>query len=97
LKAAAIVAHEHHKKYDGTGYPRGLKEHGIHIYGRIVAIADVFDALSHPRCYKLAWTKEDAVKYMHDHKGSHFDPKLIELFFSDMAYLENIMRVYADA
>jgi len=97
LKAAAIVAHEHHEKYNGTGYPRGLKEHSIHIYGRIVAIADVFDALSHPRCYKLAWTKEDAVQYMHDHKGSHFDPKLIELFFSDMGYLENIMRDYADA
>ncbi len=96
LKAAAIVAHEHHEKYDGTGYPRGLKEDAIHIYGRIVAIADVFDALSHPRCYKLAWTQEDAVKYMYDHKGSHFDPKLIALFFSDMAYLENIMRTYAD-
>lgn len=96
LKAAAIVAHEHHEKYDGTGYPRGLKEREIHLYGRIVAIADVFDALSHPRCYKLAWTQEDAVRYMHDHKGSHFDPKLIALFFSDMAYLENIMRTYAD-
>lgn len=96
LKAAAIVAHEHHEKYDGTGYPRGLKEREIHLYGRIVAIADVFDALSHPRCYKLAWTQEDAVNYMNDHKGSHFDPKLIALFFSDMAYLENIMRTYAD-
>lgn len=96
LKAAAIVAHEHHEKYDGTGYPRGLKEHAIHIYGRIVAIADVFDALSHPRCYKLAWTQEDAISYMHDHKGTHFDPKLITLFFSDIAYLENIMRTYAD-
>ena len=97
LKAAAIVAHEHHEKYDGTGYPRGLKEREIHIYGRIVAIADVFDALAHRRCYKEAWTLKESMDYMNAHKGSHFDPKLIDLFFSDTSYLENIMTVYKDA
>lgn len=96
LQAAAIVAHEHHEKYDGTGYPRGLKEREIHIYGRIVAIADVFDALSHRRCYKEAWTLEDAVQYMNDHKGRHFDPKLIDLFFSDLDYIKGVIRDYSD-
>jgi len=96
LKAAAIVAHEHHEKYDGTGYPRGLKGREIHIYGRIVAIADVFDALSHRRCYKDAWSFEDAMDYMQSHKGRHFDPRLVDLFFSDIAYVKNIMKVYAD-
>ncbi len=96
LQAAATVAHEHHEKYDGSGYPRGLKGHDIHIYGRIIAIADVFDALSHRRCYKEAWELEDAIKYMKEHKGSHFDPVLIDLFFSDMEYIKNVMRVYAE-
>lgn len=97
LKAAAIVAHEHHEKYDGTGYPRGLEARGIHIYGRIVAIADVFDALSHRRCYKEAWTFDDAMGYMKSHKGTHFDPTLVDLFFSDIEYVKNIMKVYAES
>lgn len=96
LKAAATIAYEHHEKYDGTGYPRGLKETEIHIYGRITAIADVFDALSHRRCYREAWAFEDAVSYMKEHKGKHFDPKLIDLFFSDMDYIKNVMSEYID-
>ena len=96
LQAAAIVAHEHHEKYDGTGYPRGLKGRDIHIYGRIIAIADVFDALANRRCYKEAWTFDDAMDYMKAHKGTHFDPTLVDLFFSDVAYIKNIMRVYAE-
>jgi len=96
LQAAATVAHEHHEKYDGTGYPRGLQGRDIHIYGRITAIADVFDALSHRRCYKEAWELEDAINYMKEHKGNHFDPKLIDLFFSDIDYIKNVMREYAD-
>jgi len=96
LQAAAIVAHEHHEKYDGTGYPRGLRARDIHIYGRIIAITDVFDALSHRRCYKEAWTLEDAINYMKDHKEDHFDPTLIDLFFSDIEYIKNIMDRYSD-
>lgn len=96
LQAAAIIAHEHHEKYDGSGYPRGLKEHEIHIYGRILAIADVFDALSQRRCYKQAWDLEDAIDYMKEHKNSHFDPKLIDMFFSDIDYIKEVMREFAD-
>lgn len=84
LKAASIVAYEHHEKYDGTGYPRGLKGDDIHIYGRITAIADVFDALSHDRCYKKAWELEQILTLFKEQKGKHFDPKLIDLFFENL-------------
>ncbi len=96
LQAAAIVAHEHHEKFDGTGYPRGLKGHDIHIYGRIIAIADVFDALSHRRCYKEAWSLEETLSYMEVNAGTHFDPVLIKLFLSDISYIQDIMRRYSD-
>ena len=84
LKAASIVAYEHHEKYDGTGYPRGLKGGDIHIYGRITAIADVFDALSHDRCYKKAWELDQILTLFKEQKGKHFDPKLIDLFFENL-------------
>ncbi|PHR57317.1 MAG: hypothetical protein COA44_06350 [Arcobacter sp.] len=96
LKAAAIIAYEHHEKYDGSGYPRGLKEHEIHIYGRILAIADVFDALTQRRCYKSAWSFDQAIEYMKKHKGSHFDPRLIDMFFSDLDYIKGVMQELAD-
>ena len=96
LKAAAIMAYEHHEKYDGTGYPRGLKDNEIHIYGRILAVADVFDALSQHRCYKEGWTLDEAIEYMKKHKGSHFDPELIDMFFSDIDYLKNVMQEFSD-
>lgn len=81
LKASAIVAKEHHEKYDGTGYPLGLKENEIHIYGRITAVADVFDALGHDRVYKKAWPLSDICDFLNNEKGKHFDPVLIDLFF----------------
>jgi len=84
LKAASIVAYEHHEKYDGTGYPRGLKGDDIHIYGRITAIADVFDALSHDRCYKKAWELDQILTLFKEQKGKHFDPQLIDLFFENL-------------
>ncbi|MDF1881657.1 DUF3369 domain-containing protein [Sulfurimonas sp. MAG313] len=96
LQAAAIIANEHHEKYDGSGYPNALKGKEIHIYGRIIAIADVFDALSQRRCYKQAWELEDVIRYMKEHKGSHFDPDLINLFFFDMDYIHEVMREFTD-
>ena len=80
IKAAAIIAYEHHEKWNGTGYPRQLKENDIHIYGRIVAIADVFDALTHARCYKEAWSITKAIDYIKDHRGTQFDPELVDIF-----------------
>jgi putative two-component system response regulator len=80
MQAADIIAYEHHEKWDGSGYPRGLRGEDIHIFGRIVALADVFDALTHKRVYKDAWSVDDAVSYIIEGKGKHFDPSLVELF-----------------
>lgn len=80
MKAADIIAYEHHEKYNGEGYPRGLQGKEIHIFARIVAIADVFDALTHKRVYKAAWSMEDAVNYIIEHSGDHFDPELVAIF-----------------
>ena len=84
LKAAAIVAHEHHEKFDGSGYPKGLHGENIHIYGRITAIADVFDALGSKRVYKEAWELEDILELFIAESGKHFDPKLVELFLENL-------------
>jgi response regulator RpfG family c-di-GMP phosphodiesterase len=74
LKAAAVIAHQHHEKYDGSGYPQGLKGDAIHLYARIVAVADVFDALMHKRCYKEAWPLEQVVEHLRSVAGQHLDP-----------------------
>jgi len=84
MKGASIIASQHHEKWNGTGYPNGLKGEEIHIYGRIVAIADVFDALTHKRQYKSAWTVDDAVKYIIEHEGSQFDPMLVKIFIEHL-------------
>jgi len=81
LRSAATIAYEHHEKWDGTGYPLGLKGEEIHIFGRITAIADVFDALSSQRSYKSRWSNDEILKYMRTQSGKHFDPALIEIFF----------------
>jgi len=91
FKIAKIVAGEHHEKYDGTGYPKKLKGEEIHIYGRIVAIADVFDALSFKRAYKDSWSTNDVLSYMKDMSGSHFDPHLIDIFFK---HIDEFLKIY---
>jgi putative two-component system response regulator len=80
MKAADIIAYQHHEKWNGEGYPQGLKEEEIHIFGRIVALADVFDALIHKRIYKEAWSIEDTVDYITAQSGKQFDPYLVEIF-----------------
>jgi len=82
-QTAEIVAASHHEKYDGSGYPKGLKGDDIPLYGRIVAVADVFDALTSVRPYKKAWPIEDAKQYVIDHSGTHFDPKCVAAFLAD--------------
>ena len=84
LKAAAIVSHEHHEKWDGSGYPRGLAGEEIHIYGRITAIADVFDALGSERVYKKAWEDDRIFALFNEQKGKHFDPALVDMFFDNL-------------
>ncbi|PUE63557.1 response regulator [Arcobacter caeni] len=96
LKAAAIVARDHHEKWDGSGYPQNLKEKEIHIYGRITAVADVFDALGSDRCYKKAWKDEDVFQLLLDEKGKQFEPKLINLFFENINKFKEIRDRYKD-
>ncbi len=84
MSAAAIIAHEHHEKWNGKGYPQGLKGSEIHIYGRIVALADVFDALSHTRRYKEAWDMSEVVAYIKAHDGTQFDPDLVTIFIEHL-------------
>jgi HD-GYP domain-containing protein (c-di-GMP phosphodiesterase class II) len=76
----AKIALTHHERWDGKGYPHGLKEDNIPIYGRIVAVADVFDALTAKRPYKKPWSLAEALTFMLDNSGKIFDPKLIDIF-----------------
>jgi len=84
LKLAATVAYEHHEKYNGKGYPQGLKAEEIHICGRITALADVFDALGSDRVYKKAWEDERIFNLFKEERGEHFDPVLIDIFFEHL-------------
>lgn len=84
LKLAATLAHQHHEKWDGSGYPQGLKGEQIHISGRITAIADVFDALGSARVYKPAWEDEQIFELFKKERGKHFDPQLIDIFFTHL-------------
>jgi response regulator RpfG family c-di-GMP phosphodiesterase len=84
LKAAAVIAHQHHEKYDGTGYPQGLKGEAIHRFARIVAVADVFDALSHKRCYKDAWPISQVKEHLREVAGHHLDPKYVDVLIANM-------------
>ena len=84
LRAAAIVSYRHHEKWDGSGYPNGLSGKKIHIFGRITAIADVFDALGSDRIYKKSWELEKIIEFFKEQKGKHFDPELVDLFLANL-------------
>ncbi len=97
LQAAAIVAHEHHECFDGSGYPRGLKGEDIHIYGRITAVADVFDALSSKRVYKKAWPLAEVMVYFDQESGHCFDPVLVKLLVDNLHTFVQIGNRYVDS
>jgi putative two-component system response regulator len=80
MKASAIIALQHHERWDGRGYPNQLKSNAIHPYARIVALADVFDALANRRHYKAAWPLEEVITYINEQRGKQFEPKLVDLF-----------------
>lgn len=83
LKAGGVIAYNHHEKYDGSGYPNGLKGENIPLFGRITAIADVFDALTSNRPYKKAWNIDEAFNLLLEEKEKHFDPILVDLFIKN--------------
>ena len=96
LQAGHVIALHHHEKYDGSGYPDGLKGEEISLYGRIVAIADVFDALTSERPYKKAWSFEDAVALLEREKNKHFDAKLVDLFLGSLDEVRAIYRRFKE-
>ncbi|UJF31630.1 HD-GYP domain-containing protein [Paenibacillus hexagrammi] len=97
LKTAAIVAYEHHEKWNGKGYPRGLKGEEIHIFGRITAIADVFDALGSERVYKKAWELDRILNLFKEERGEHFDPHVVDAFFEQLPAILKAQVRYSDA
>jgi len=96
MKTAATLAGEHHEKWDGSGYPRQLKGNAISLYGRITAIADVFDALGSDRCYKKSWPDERIFTLLKEQRGQHFDPTLIDHFFAHLDDFLAIRNQYRD-
>jgi len=97
LALASCIALTHHEKWDGSGYPNRLAGEAIPLAGRIVAIADVFDALTSVRPYKEAWTVEAAVQLLEQQKGRHFDARLVDLFLQQMPAICAIRERWAEA
>lgn len=96
LQAGAQIAISHHEKYDGSGYPRGLRGNDIPLFGRIVAVADVFDALTSERPYKKAWSLDDARHFLEEGRGKHFDPLCVEAFLAEWDDVLDIRQRFAD-
>jgi response regulator RpfG family c-di-GMP phosphodiesterase len=96
LRTAAIVAAQHHEKWNGSGYPNGLAGEDIHLYGRITAIADVFDALASDRVYKKAWELDRILNLFKEERGQHFDPKVVDTFMEQLPKILQIRDQYCD-
>jgi response regulator RpfG family c-di-GMP phosphodiesterase len=96
LQNAAIISQQHHEKFDGEGYPQGLVGDNIHIFARIVAVADVFDALTHKRCYKEAWPIDQVIKTMSESSGTHFDPMVLKALLDNIDLALAINNKYPD-
>ncbi len=97
IQTAARIVLLHHERWDGQGYPQGLKEDEIHVHGRIVAVADVFDALSNKRVYHKAWTWDEVFAYFLEESGKHFDPCLVDILLANREKFIAIWNQYHDA
>ncbi len=96
LQLGATIAHQHHEKWNGKGYPGNLKKEEIHIAGRITALADVFDALGSKRCYKEAWPSEEILNLISQERGEHFDPELVDILLNNIEEFSAIRAAYPD-
>jgi response regulator RpfG family c-di-GMP phosphodiesterase len=96
LKAAATIAHEHHERWDGKGYPRKVKGEDIHVYGRIVSLVDVFDAIFSDRVYRKAMPLEKVLGIIKEEKGQSFEPRLVDLFLANLPRFLAITERYQD-
>ena len=97
LRMASTIAGQHHEKWDGSGYPIGLKGEEIDISARICALADVFDALGSTRCYKQPWPLERILEHITDERGRHFDPALVDVFLKNISEFCKIRQLLPDA
>ena len=96
LKAASIIAGQHHEHWDGNGYPKGLKGEEIHIYGRIAAVADVFDALGTKRCYKDAWPIEKIISFLKQQHGKQFEPMIVDWVLENLDEMNKVRVSFPD-
>ena len=96
LQASATIAYTHHEKWDGSGYPQGLSARAIPLFSRILAVADVFDALTSVRPYKKAWSIEEAVAEIEKCSGSHFEPALVEVFLGCLPKILEVKQLFTD-
>jgi two-component system response regulator RpfG len=96
LQLGATIALGHHEKFDGSGYPQGLRGEEIPLAARIVAVADVFDALTSVRPYKQAWTLPAALEYLRKHSGGHFDPRCVSAFLAALPDIEQVRERLGD-
>jgi len=96
IQTGSIIALNHHERFDGSGYPNGISGKDIPLVARIVAVADVYDALVSPRPYKQAWDVKDAEDYLHKHAGTQFDPICVEAFFERQDNVSSIRKTYTD-
>jgi response regulator RpfG family c-di-GMP phosphodiesterase len=96
MEAAAIIALHHHEKFNGTGYPQGLKGDEIKLHGRIVAVADVFDAVGNERVYKKAWELDRILELFRNERGEHFDPMLVDIFFDNLPGFLKIKETFPE-
>ncbi len=95
FRSSAAIPLYHHEKWDGSGYPRGLKGEEIPLQARIFAFADVWDALKSPRPYRTAWTDEAAAMYIREQSGKHFDPGVVDVFFACISAVDRTELVKA--
>jgi two-component system, response regulator RpfG len=96
LSMGAIIALGHHEKYEGSGYPNGLHGEDIPLVARVVAVADVFDALVSERPYKHAWAMDEGIDFLKSQRGKHFDPACVDAFLADRAKVQAIIEEFGD-
>ena len=96
LKTAAVIAYQHHEKWNGKGYPCGIAGEEIHLFARITAIADVFDALGSERVYKKAWELDRILNLFKEERGHHFDPAVVDAFMVQLPQILQVRITYSD-
>lgn len=96
LCIACKIAHQHHERWDGNGYPNGLRENGISIFARVTTLADVYDALCSKRCYKEAWPRDRVFSFIISERAKAFDPRLVDIFCRYEEEIRQIRERYLD-